>query len=214
LEDAPYHRGGHRRDEPYSGPARLEPARRTERIEPEPLDLGKAATGKQRDDRYRALDPELAPGVWLIDVERNLVGERMADEDGPYAVAPVELRLEGQQAEHEVARPRDELHAVLAPRPHLRTDELHGRQSRAAQLRGEAEIERGCVDADEHVRPLAFEAFLQASAKQGEPRQLLQRLEQPHHGKLVCLRPGLAALGRHARARDACGTQPRHARAQ
>ena len=65
--------------------------------------------------------------------QRNLIGQRMADELGLHAVRGVELGLERQQAQHagRTAAPM-RAHAPLPPGPHLRTHVLHGAQARAA----------------------------------------------------------------------------------
>jgi hypothetical protein len=66
-----------------------------------------------------------------IDFQRNLVGERVTDESGAYAMLAIEIRFEREQAQHQVHRLADGAHAPLAPGPDLRTHVLdRGRPAR------------------------------------------------------------------------------------
>ena len=99
----------------------------------------------RRADRARAAASALST------LERNHVGERMADELRVDAVLRVELRLERQHAEHEVDGLADRRDARLPPRPDLRAHVLHGLVCRRASAPPRRAIEVLRVDADEHV---------------------------------------------------------------
>ena len=142
-------------------------------------------------------------------VERDAIGERMADEDRAHRVRVVEAAFERQDAEHEVDRLADRPHASLAPRPDLRAHVLHGRDALRLELPRDAQVEFGRVDADEHVGPLADQAGDQVATQAQQPRQVPEDLGEPHHRELVGRVPGLATGIDHARARDAVATQAR-----
>src|SRR5215475_11874557 len=88
--------------------------------------LSDAAAGQKRHDRRERIEPECPPRLLTIDAQRNLIRERMSDKFCPHAVPAVELGLEWQEAQHEVARGSDGAHPALAPCPHLATDVLRG----------------------------------------------------------------------------------------
>ncbi len=100
-----------------------------------------------------ARKPRARRAARAVDVQRNLIGQRMAHEFGAHRVARVKRRLEGQQAQHQVAGSGDVTDPPLPPRPHLRTHVLNGLDARRVQVRGQPEIELRGVDADKHVRP-------------------------------------------------------------
>ena len=124
---------------------------------PEPLDFAQAAAGQQRDDGRALFQPSARRAADAIDLQRNLIGQRMADERRLHAVPRIELRLEGQQAQHQVNRLADGPHPPLPPGPHLRTHVLNRTQAFVLQLLCQPEIELRSIDADEHVRPVARE---------------------------------------------------------
>ena len=73
----------------------------------------------------------------------------MSDEHRWHTVTSVEVSLERQEAQHEVAGLADATDAALAPRPHLRAHVLHRAQPAALQLLFEAQVEVRHVDADQ-----------------------------------------------------------------
>src|SRR6185437_14769267 len=65
------------------------------------------------------LESELGPRPFPVDLEWNLIGERMADEGCCNAMLRVERGLEGQQTEHQVTGAADLADPPLPPRPGL-----------------------------------------------------------------------------------------------
>ncbi len=159
--------------------------------------------GQQRDVRAVGVEPQRRARRVRIQVQRNLIGERMADEHGAHAVLVVEALLERQQAQHQIDRAADRPHAPLAPRPDLRADVLHGADPARLQARRDPQVELLGVDADVDVGPLRKHAREQVAANAQQARQMRQDLEQPHHGEIFGALPGLAARGNHARPCDA-----------
>ncbi len=162
LERFTHARGGHGRDERKSGRRGREPGgrgdegcRRGARLRPGGCPGSSATTVASRVDaeprraRLRGRPPAESRSArgWPTNT-------------AAHAVPRVELGLEGQQAQHQVAGLADGAHPPLPPRPHLRADVLHGRGSRRASVaRARPRLNSGAVDADEHVRARGPEAL-------------------------------------------------------
>jgi hypothetical protein len=121
-------------------------------IQTQALDLSEPAAGQQRDDAALRVDAKGGARGGAVDLQRNLVGERMTDEARLHGVARVEIDLEGQQAQHQIHRSGDVPDPALTPRPHLRADVLHGAQAALLEPAREAQIEFRRIDADEGER--------------------------------------------------------------
>ena len=119
-------------------------------------------------------------------------------------VFDVELRLERQQAEHQVGGARHVPDPSRSPGPELRTHVLNGRDTRAAQPLLEAEVEIGRVDADEDVVTLRDESALEVAA---QPQQREGRCPSTSTSPMTdsCSAPSMAAQlrGWHRRTGDA-----------
>ena len=107
--------------------------------------------GNTASTRALGVEPEFGARRGAIDLERNLVGERVTDECRAYAMFAIEIRFEREQAQHQVHRRADGAHAPLPPGPDLRAHVLHGGKAGALELSREPQIEFLVVDADEHV---------------------------------------------------------------
>ena len=166
------------------------------------LDFAAPAAGQHREHARVRGDAELRARRGAIDLERNLVGERMADEGGTYAVFAIEIRLEREQAQHQVHRLADRAHAPLAPGPHLRTHVLHRGETVALELPRQPQVEFLVVDADEHIGPPLENLLPQPGAQPHEARQMRDHLGEAHHRELVDVVPGRATGGPHLRAGD------------
>ncbi len=83
----------------------------------------------------------------------------MADELGPYSVLRVEVGLERQQTQHEIAGASDRAHPSLPPGPNLWAHVLHRLQARPLEALFESQVEVGHVDADEYIRPRSLESL-------------------------------------------------------
>src|SRR5262245_38286168 len=106
----------------------------------------------------------------------------MADELRVHAVRLVKLRLERENAEHEVYGLADRGDARLAPRPDLRAHVLHGLDAGALQRRRSRLIEVLRIDADERIDSLALDARDELPTQRKDPPQVRQHLEKAHHG--------------------------------
>ena len=154
---------------------------------------------------------ERAPRRSAVRFERQLVGERVADEDRAQAGGVVDAALERQQAQHEVEEARHARRAPAPPGPDLRAHVLHRPQARGMQRGREAEVELGRVDADEDVRTAFEQCAADARAQRQQARQVVQDLEQSHHGEFLGVGEALAAGGLHARPRHADEARARRA---
>ena len=142
--------------------------------------------GSSATTARRSLDAERAPRALAIDLQRNLIRQRMPDELRAHAVLAVELRLERQQAQHEVHDCADGAHAPLPPGPHLRTHVLNRAQALVLQLLREPQIEVRRVDADEDVRPPRAGTRAQRSPRRRSSRgRCVQHFDEPHDRELV-----------------------------
>ena len=149
-----------------------------------------------------------------VGLQRHLVRQRMTDEFGPDRVARVERRLEGQQAQHQVAGARDATDPPLAPRPDLRAHVLHGLDARRAQPRAQAEVELGRVDTDEDVGPPGREFAAQAAAQPQQPRQVPEHFRKAHDREFMRVGERLATRGPHGRSAHPTHGKARATRAQ
>ena len=146
--------------------------------------------------------PEFGARRGAIDRHRDLVGERVTDECRAHAVLAIEIRFEGEQAQHQVHRRADGAHAPLSPGPDLRAHVLHGSEARALELLGEPQVEFLVVDADEHVGPPFEDPPPQIGAQPHQARQVREHLGESHDRQLLDVVPGGATGGLHLGARD------------
>ena len=167
----------------------------------EPHNLPDPAAGEQRDHGRERVETERAPCGLAIDREGNLIRERVADEHRRHAVLLVEVRLEGQQAQHEITGGADAAHAALPPGPDLGTYVLHGAHIDAFQTARQRQVELRGVDADEDIRRRGAETPPQLRPQPQQPWQMLQHLGESHDGELLGARPRFAALRDHLRSR-------------
>src|SRR6185503_17744630 len=133
----------------------------------------------------------------------RLLRERMPDVRDGDAGLLVERRLEWKQREHAIDGAADRLQALAPPRPHRRTDEMHGAHTPALELPLEAEVEVGRVDADEYGDARVEEAARETAAQRDEPRQVRDHLGKPANGELLGGCEGFAARCLHLRTGDA-----------
>ena len=63
----------------------------------------------------------------------------------------VELRLEREQGQHQVAGLANLQHALLPPGPHGRADVMHGLDASLTQLELESQVEIRRINADKHI---------------------------------------------------------------
>ena len=162
-----------------------------------------------------ASQPERGARGGAVGLERNLVGQRMADELGAHVVRRVELGLERQQAQHQV----DSAVPIVRTRPcrHAHTCGLTYctvRMPAALSPLREAQVELRGVDADEHVRARRQEARAQRRAQPQQARQVREHLREPHDRELIGGAQRLAACGQHLRTRRRRRTRARGTRAR
>ncbi len=79
------------------------------------------------------------------------------------------------------------------------------------QGRREAQVELGRVDPDEDIRTALEHRAADPRPQRQQARQVVQDLEQSHHGELLGVGEALAAGGLHARARHADEARARRA---
>src|SRR6185312_16697421 len=103
----------HGRDELEIRPALGEPCGRLKKIRSQTVDFRYAAAGQECDDRRGRVQTELGARRSSVDVEGDLIGERMTDECRPHPEVRIERGLEGQQAEHEIAGAADRARPAL-----------------------------------------------------------------------------------------------------
>jgi hypothetical protein len=123
------------------------------------------AAGQHGEQARGTVHAELGARRAAIDVERNLVGERMSDEGRAHPVLAVELRLEWKQAQDEIDGLADGARPAPTPRPHLRADVLHGAQALLLEAPCQPEIEFLEIDADEDIGAPVEDLLLQSASE-------------------------------------------------
>src|SRR5690606_28373764 len=96
--------------------------------------------------------PEPLQRAGAIRLQRQLVGEGMADIADWNALLFVDLRLEGKQRQHVRHRLLYPVDAFAAPGPDRRADEMDAGNAGVLDALFQPQIEVGSVHADEHVR--------------------------------------------------------------
>mmetsp|Transcript_5757 Transcript_5757/g.14034 ORF Transcript_5757/g.14034 Transcript_5757/m.14034 type:complete len:458 (-) Transcript_5757:1291-2664(-) len=178
------------------------------------LDLALAAAGQQRDDGVAVWQLQGRAGGLARRLQRDGIGERVADKGGVDAGSLQDLGLEGEEAEHMVGRGLDLDDALRPPGPDRRADEVHGLDAALAQPVLQAEVEVRCIDADEHIGPPGQQPVAQLLADRQQLAQVQQRVDIAKDRQLAVRPPALEALGDHLRAADALRGHARPARAQ
>jgi hypothetical protein len=69
---------------------------------------------------------KLTTRLGAIGLQGNVVGQRMADEAHRHLMLGIELRLEGEQGEHQVAGVANLEYTLLTPGPHRGADVVDG----------------------------------------------------------------------------------------
>jgi hypothetical protein len=166
-------------------------------------DFTATAARQQRDDLGVGGQIEQRARGGAVNLDRNGIGERVSHELRGHTLALVEPLLERQQAQHQIDRLVNAPYAALPPGPHLRTDVLHRRNPRRVEPRREPQVGVGRVDPDEHIGACGEEGPAQTRQQAEQARQLLEYLEESHHGERLGGLPDLAAGGAHLGTRDA-----------
>ena len=164
--------------------------------------------------RASVVDAERAPRRRLVRLQRDHLGQRMADVGDRHAGLLVDLFLEREDHQHVRHRLLDFLDAPAPPGPDLRADEVHGRDAGRLQLHLEAEVKAGIVGADEHRRPFGQQAVAQVVLDALDLAVARDHFEQAAHGQRVHRQVGDEALLGHARAADAVEARFGQMRAQ
>ena len=79
---------------------------------------------------------------------------------------------------------------------------MNGCNTALAQRLFEPEIEVRRVDADKHIRRIRSPAIDERATQSEQPRQYLDRLDQPHHGQGIGGLPDIATGLAHRRTGD------------
>ena len=137
-------------------------------VGPISVDLRAPAARQHRDDRAAFGEPEFAARAGVSRLERDFVGERMADIGRRDARLFHQRGFEREHAQHVIDGLRDLLDAPAAPRPDRRATKCTVGMPALAQRLLEPEVEVGRVDADEHRR--AARPAVAASASLRMPR--------------------------------------------
>jgi len=168
-----------------------------------PLDFAEPAARQQREDRPVPRFAERVARGSAIRLQRDRVGQRMADEHGIDPVARVDRRLHREQAEHAICAGGDLRRARFAPGPHRRAHVVHGAYAALLEPAFDAEVEVGRVDADEDVGLPVQHALAKRPAQLQETGQVGQHFGQAHHRQFARIEPGVHAGRAHRIAADA-----------
>ena len=85
---------------------------------------------------------QLAARLGAVGLQRDIVGQRVADEAHRHLVLGVELCLEREQGQHQIAGIADLEHALLPPGPHRGADIVNGLDAGLTQLEFDTKVER------------------------------------------------------------------------
>ncbi len=176
------------------------------------VELGRPASGQEREHGLRQAELELLARLASRRCGRGVLRQRVPDEGDRDSGRLVDRRFEREQRENPVDGAPDLCHSLASPRPHRRTDEVHGARTVALQLALEREIEIGRVDADEHRHAFGKQSARQRATDGEDLGQPGEDLRDAAHGerleRVPCLAPGLL----HFRSRDADETSTRYPR--
>ncbi len=113
------------------------------------LELGHAASRQQRERGFSRV--ELEDFARLAPARRggSFRGQRMTDESNRQTCRRIQRRLEGEQRQQPVGRTRDRVDALASPCPDRRTHIVDRAHASPLERGFQAQIEVGCVDADE-----------------------------------------------------------------
>src|SRR5258708_3079012 len=127
----------------------------------------------------------------------------MADERRIHPAITVELFLKGKYHQRFVDIVAQQAHASLTPRPELRRDVVHHRNTALLHLPRYTPVEGGRVDDDGEIG-LAPVGFFDQLAVAGEDLgQVAENLGDADDGKIFRVDDGVAAGGAHALSADA-----------
>ena len=161
------------------------------------------AAWQERHDQLAGGQAQRRARLVLGRLERNQVGERMADIGDRHAGGAVKRLLEREHHQDAAHRARDAPHAPAPPSPHRRAHVVDRRDAGVLQLALQAQVEVGRVHADEEIGPLAQHAFGEAAPDAHDLAIVAQGLGVAAHRELLHREVRREALGRHARAADA-----------
>ena len=205
--------GGERHQEARVRPRRVQQRRRLEQEIAVQVELGGAAARQQREHRLREPQLQRLAGEPARAGHGRVLRHRVPDVGDRDAGAGVDRRLERKQRQHVIDGRRDPDHALGAPHPDRRADEMHGPQPSALEARLEPEIEIRRVDADEHGDALGDQPPGERPAHRDELGQPAEDLDEAAHRQRLQRIPGLAAGRLHPRTGDTDEADPGMARA-
>ncbi len=136
-------------------------------------------------------------------MQRQRIGERMADEAGIDAVLRVNRWFHREQTEHAVCAAPDLRGTTCAPGPDRGADVVHGANAALLQSALQAEVEVRRIDADEHVGLPRQQPRSHGAPQPQQSRQVPEHLGQAHHGQFRAVVPGRKPGGAHLRSADA-----------
>ena len=173
-----------------------------EKIGQQPPDFAAARAGEDAEDRHVLRQTERGAGVACGD-RLQAVAQRVADADRRHAVLVVHRGFKRKEAEHEVNAAANFVDALFFPCPQRRADVMHRLHAARVQGAGDAQVEIGGVDADEHIRRVARPMGKQRFLRGEDVRQVAQHLDQPHHREAVHVNQRIKPRRLHRRAADA-----------
>ncbi|MNZ87288.1 hypothetical protein D3C78_1061400 [compost metagenome] len=166
-------------------------------------DLPTATARHQGDHRGILWQAQLLARGGPISLQRDGIGQRVADETHRYGVLFVEACFEGEQSQHQIAGIANLQHAFLPPGPDRRADVMHGADAGATQLQLDAKIEVRRIDTDEHIGTRVDQGTDQFLAPTQQLRQTAENLDQPHHRQALHGEIGIEPFRLHPRAANA-----------
>ena len=150
----------------------------------QPLQLAGTAAGEHRQRGPSRVEAEGAAEHLGLRRRGHLLRHRTAHVGRPHAVSPVELLLEGQDAQHPVDVAGDLLEPSPPPRPHRGAHVEDHRDSQRLELARQPEIEVRHVDQQRRRRPPLPGGLDQGAEHPPDAGQPGPHLGEPHHRDL------------------------------
>lgn len=195
--------GGQRHQEAGAGVAFVEQRGGGDIRVGEVAHLGLPAARQEGEHRAARGDLQgLAHGL-AVGREGKDIGQRVPHVAHRHARRPVQLGLEGKQAQHVAHRAGDALQTPLAPSPDRRADEVDRRDAAILEALLEPQAEVGGIDADEGGRRIFLEQVEQAAADARQLTVVFEGIDVAMHGELLGGPEGLEADRLHLGAADA-----------
>ena len=182
----------------HDRPQRGETARHVEHGRQILRDLVPSAAGQNGQQRPTVVRHGRDSGHGAASEVLHGVDRRVADVIDGVVQRAIEVRLEGQDAEHAIDRAADGVYAAALPSPDLGRDVVaDGRPERVVHIAGDAEVEAGIVDGDNYVGAPGTDVVAAEAHVAGDDTRVEHHGDDAHVGHLAVVHDACPPDGAH-----------------